>query len=649
MQVTMQTGALPITPGRSYLAALRAVSSDEKWGNVGDIYPEGGYYHFKTTGSILGVSNIDLAFTAEFVGGEDQIYGPVPEPATLAMLGLALLAVRGCARRRNPRGVTRSPRTSRTYALSFMGCIASAFFWSGLIFSMAPPPAHAQTLEWVRQFGTEKQEGGNGVSADGLGNVYVAGVQTGYFTPDPNDFPLSKAFVNKYDAAGSLQWTRTSTADSPDGAYGVSADGLGHVYISGNSGGVGPLIGSSDVFVSKYDASGNLQWRSTSHLNAGTGSADGMGSVYITGWTYDPNDVQHPFVSKYTADGNFEWIRQFGSEKRDYANAVSADGLGNVYVVGATNGNLAGPNAGGSDAFLSKFDAAGNHLWSRQFGASSNQNFSYVSADRLGNVFVSGSSDVSLGQPAQFYIRKFDAAGDLQWTTPLGDITDFLTGVSADGLGNAYLTGDLLNDAGIPFGRPDLDVFVTKYDVHGAPVWTRQLGSNDYEHGGGVSADGLGNVYVTGRTYGDLQAPNAGDEDAFVAKFFDCGGCEPPLISPVVADTELSGEILRGSLVTQQFTTLFGDLPVSWINLESTRPTVNPPTLTESGLFSWQTSELDIGGPYQFDVTATNIAGRDTGRLTLRLAFTPIIPEPSAVLLVSLGIGTSMMVLRARR
>jgi hypothetical protein len=592
-----------------------------------------------------GVYQFDV--TATNAGGSDTgrltlRLAIIPEPAALPLIWLGICSSLIVLRiRRSPfltMGISQQSRNT-------IGClITSITFFGGLLITVPAPPAHAQTLEWVRQFGTEKDEAGNGVSADGLGNVYVAGVQTGYFTSDPNDLPLSKAFVNKYDAVGSLQWTRTSTADSPDGAYGVSADGMGNVYISGNSGGVGPLLGSRDVFVSKYDLSGNLLWRSTSPLAASTGvSADGLESVYIAGWTWGPDDLQHPFVSKYSTEGNIEWTRHFGTTKRDYANAVSADGLGNVYVAGATNGNLAGPNTGGSDAFLSKFDAAGNHLWSKQFGASSNQNFSYVSADRLGNVFVSGSSDVSLGQPAQFYIRKFDAAGDLQWTTPFGDITDFLTGVSADGLGNAYLTGDLLNDAG------DLDVFVTKYDVQGAPVWTRQLGSNDYEHGGGVSADGLGNVYVAGRTRGDLQTPNAGDEDAFLAKFYDCGGCEPPLISPVVADAELSGEILPGSLVTHQFTTSFGDLPVSWINLESTRSTVNPPTLTESGLFSWQTSELDIGGLYQFDVTATNVAGRDTGRLTLRLAFTPIIPEPTAVLLVWLGVGALTMVPRARR
>jgi hypothetical protein len=114
MQVTMQTGALPLTPGRSYLAALRADSLYTLiLGNVGDIYPGGGSYSFKTTGSILNVSNVDLAFTAEFVGGEDQIYGPVPEPATLAMLGLAILAVGGYARRRNSVRVAKSTPASR--------------------------------------------------------------------------------------------------------------------------------------------------------------------------------------------------------------------------------------------------------------------------------------------------------------------------------------------------------------------------------------------------------------------------------------------------------------------------------------------------------------------------------------------------------
>jgi hypothetical protein len=48
--------------------------------------------------------------------------------------------------------------------------------------------------------------------------------------------------------------------------------------------------------------------------------------------------------------------------------------------------------------------------------------------------------------------------------------------------------------------------------------------------GGGVSADGLGNVYISGT------APNAGEADVFVAKFNDCEGCEPPPLPPIVVD-----------------------------------------------------------------------------------------------------------------
>ena len=41
------------------------------------------------------------------------------------------------------------------------------------------------------------------------------------------------AFVSKYDATGNLLWTEQLGTASDDGSHGVSADGLGNVYISG--------------------------------------------------------------------------------------------------------------------------------------------------------------------------------------------------------------------------------------------------------------------------------------------------------------------------------------------------------------------------------------------------------------------------------
>jgi hypothetical protein len=51
---------------------------------------------------------------------------------------------------------------------------------------------------------------------------------------------------------------------------------------------------------------------------------------------------------------NIEWTRQLGTSAEDYSYGVSADGLGNVYISGSINGSLGGPNAGGADAFVAK-------------------------------------------------------------------------------------------------------------------------------------------------------------------------------------------------------------------------------------------------------------------------------------------------------
>ena len=148
---------------------------------------------------------------------------------------------------------------------------------------------------------------------------------------------------------------------------------------------------------------------------------------------------------------------------------MSADGLGNVYISGGTQGSLGGTSAGKYDAFLSKFDANGTLLWTEQLGTSSDDNSGGVSADGLGNVYISGSTQGSLG------------------------------GTNAGGL----------------------DAFVSKFDANGTLLWTEQLGTSSTEYGNDVSADGLGNVYISGDTQGSLGGTNAGGVDAFVAKFTD--------------------------------------------------------------------------------------------------------------------------------
>lgn len=102
----------------------------------------------------------------------------------------------------------------------------------------------AQNLEWVRQLESDFYDESRSVSTDSLGNVYISG----YTVLGAGD---SDAFVSKYDASGSLQWTRQLGIVGHDVSLGVSADSLGDVYTSGYTGGI-PGAQHTAAFVAKY-------------------------------------------------------------------------------------------------------------------------------------------------------------------------------------------------------------------------------------------------------------------------------------------------------------------------------------------------------------------------------------------------------------
>jgi beta-propeller repeat-containing protein len=413
--------------------------------------------------------------------------------------------------------------------------------------------APAQTLEWIRQFGSIETDSANSISVDALGNVFITGYTMGNLegiNSGGND-----VFLSKYNASGTLEWTRQFGDDQTDYGYGVAADGLGNAYMCGVFSHYG-----TDGFLRKYDASGTLLWEELISWNNPWGgsssdiakavSVDGLGNVYISGdstahlgETYAGGmDV---FLSKYTKSGTLQWTRQLGTSGVDYSNGVSADRLGNVYISGYSfqYPDPAGPVVDDRDLFLAKYDSVGELEWTRQISTSEFEgpsSGSVVSTDGLGNVYITGNSYGSLeGTSAGLndaFLRKYDASGALQWTEQLGTSKgEFGKGVSADELGNVYLIGTTNGSLGGP-NAGKFDTFLTKYNSSGALQWTRQLGTSELEPSQGISLDDLGNVYIAGRTNGSLGGPNAGSYDAFVAKFWTD-------LSEPAADFDLDGDV----------------------------------------------------------------------------------------------------------
>ena len=124
------------------------------------------------------------------------------------------------------------------------------------------------------------------------------------------------------------------------------------------------------------------------------------------------------------------------------------------------------------------------------------------------------------------------SAETLEWARQLGtDSQEDNITASADGLGNVYVSGTTRGSLVEPHvGR---DVFISKYDADGTLLWTQQLGTSIYEYNRSLSADRLGSVYVSGDTWGSLGGPNPNPHpsstpsDAFISKYDASGVLQP--------------------------------------------------------------------------------------------------------------------------
>ena len=232
------------------------------------------------------------------------------------------------------------------------------------------------------------------------------------------------------------------------------------------------------------------------------------------------------------------WTRHFGTAAEDGASAIAVDD-GGITVVGTTSGRLEGKLQGSNDVFLRRYDFAGEVLWTRQFGTPG-QNWAKDAAADANGLTVLWASDGSFvgtrrDNAKNLFLRRYDRAGTVLWTTPYvtagdedpGGIAADATGLTVVGT-TMGVGGDLVT---APTPEP-IEAIVLRYDLDGQLLWTRQFGSPEpakgdedgYRagvHANAVAIDATG-FTIGGSTGGDLAAPNAGpsaSRDAFIRRY----------------------------------------------------------------------------------------------------------------------------------
>ena len=386
--------------------------------------------------------------------------------------------------------------------------------------TLAAPPA------WTRHLGSKAEDAAGGIAADGKG-ITIVGTTGGNITHKV-DGP-SDAFIRRYDRSGGVLWTRQFGTDAQDVGQDVAADGGGLTVLGttdGSFSGSGGTLGVKDVFVRRFDRDGKKLWTrqfgAPEDDDAGAIAA-GDGALFVVGST--TGDLAAPqagdgdaFLRRYDRDGHALWTRQFGTDRADSGMAVAVDSTG-ITVGGGTDGDLQGQNAGPfSDAFVRRYDLAGNVLWTRQWGQEGDDTVLSVAADRYGVTAVGYTHADSMGnEPSQAFIRRFDLGGHLQWSRIFGSPdSEVAWGVAADGAAltvTGYTFGDLDAD-----NKGSFDVFVRRYDRAGKAIWKRQFGTKGADLGIDVAADGKG-FTVFGHTNASLGGDAKGGLDVFVRRY----------------------------------------------------------------------------------------------------------------------------------
>jgi hypothetical protein len=282
-------------------------------------------------------------------------------------------------------------------------------------------------------------------------------------------------------------------------------------------------------------------------------SVDGSGNVYLVGYTYNNNAIatsgahqttlngtSDAFLVKFNSSGVRQWGTYYGGSGNENGWSCAVDGSGNVYLAGGTNsingiatsGVHEETNAGGTDAFLAKFNSNGIRQWGTYYGGNFTDAAHACKVDDNGNVYMAGYTtstngiatsgvhqETYAGGDRDAFLVKFNGNGTRQWGTYYGG-SGYDNGESCavDGNGNVYLAGFTTSTTAIStslshqqtYGGGNCvvnggfgfctDAFLVKFNSNGTRLWGTYYGGDDDDKGQACAVDASGFVYLAGRT-----------------------------------------------------------------------------------------------------------------------------------------------------
>ncbi|RFS18431.1 S-layer family protein [Emticicia sp. C21] len=393
-------------------------------------------------------------------------------------------------------------------------------------------------LQWAKRAGGTNDDVVTDIAVSGT-DIYIVGTFTAtanFNTPSAtgsNEITSAGStdiFIARYNSSGDIQWIRRAGGANTDAGEGITILGT-DIYITGNirltanfntpsASGSNEIISGSgildDIFIAKYNASGNFLW---ARRAGGSGHDQGSGivasatGIYVTGYFNETANFNTPsasgsneitsagngdiFLAKYSPAGDLQWVKRAGGTGGDFGNAIAFSGT-DVYLTGSFRGtanfntpSVTGSNevtsAGETDLFLAKYNDSGELQWLRRAGGTESEN--------LSSVGVSGSHVYMTG----------NFAGTINFNTPSVTGSNEITSAGNE------------------------DGFLADYSTTGTYVFNKRIGGTGYTNISGLALTNT-TVYIAGgfidninfnnpSASGSNQLVATSGTDAFLAKY----------------------------------------------------------------------------------------------------------------------------------
>ena len=373
--------------------------------------------------------------------------------------------------------------------------------------------ANAQAPAWLlaSDFGSTGNDYAAGSTVDPAGNFYSTGTFLASMDVDPGpetrtltSAGLSDVFVNKYDASGNLAWAVSFGGAADDFAGSMAVDaGSGSIYLTG-------------FFQGKVDFD------------------PGVGTVYLSS-----TGASDSYIVKLDSSGNLVWAKSLGGPTDDLGIwvTVADPGSDDIYFTGTYLGTLDfdpdTANAvnltskGVTDIYVLKLDGDGNFLWARSMGGLATDNGLAMAVDpagsgdvittgRFGGTTVDFNPDpaetfnlTNVGNQSAF-ISRLDKDGNFVWAKAITgpkNVYGNSIAIAPDGSGDIYATG--LYNGVVDFDPgsgttelPDMgfDGFIVKFDEQGNFEWANAVGGTGFDRGVSLVMDnqGTGDFFLGG-------------------------------------------------------------------------------------------------------------------------------------------------------